>query len=128
MAAREADTPLAVLPDALGEVRSDTGIEGAVSPAGHDVDSRLLHTGTLPQYVPSLRAEPFDAACGVAQDELLLRSSDEAIQSSSRPKLSTGLLRYARNDGEGFYSRNRSISAMAAAGFQIGRASGRERV
>jgi hypothetical protein len=26
--------------------------------------------------------EPFDAACGVAQDKLLLRSSDEAIQSA----------------------------------------------
>jgi hypothetical protein len=40
--------------------------------------------------------EPFDAACGVAQDKLPLRGSDAAIQLHGR---STGLPRFARNDG-----------------------------
>jgi hypothetical protein len=40
--------------------------------------------------------EPFDAACGVAQDKLPLRGSDAAIQPTSPEK--TGLPRFARND------------------------------
>jgi hypothetical protein len=45
--------------------------------------------------------EPFDAACGVAQDELPLGGSDAAIQPGVSDTLSTGLLRFARNDGRG---------------------------
>ncbi|HYW17546.1 MAG TPA: protein adenylyltransferase SelO family protein [Allosphingosinicella sp.] len=41
--------------------------------------------------------EPFDAACGGAQDELPLRGSNEAVEAPKTPE--AGLLRSARNDG-----------------------------
>src|SRR4249920_2361402 len=43
-----------VLPDALDQVRGYAYVQGAVPPARHDVDTRLLHVKSRTGFQPSL--------------------------------------------------------------------------